>query len=75
VPLFSHVRKPTDNGAAEIGMWELKEMTGFGKGVQQRSDMEPALLAGKRAVLLNENRLRGSRGYRSANTLAEEMPP
>gem|GEM_PF-3286088 len=56
-------------------MWELKEMTGFGKGVQQRSDMEPALLAGKRAVLLNENRLRGSRGYRSANTLAEEMPP
>ena len=33
-----------------------------------------AVVAGKSAVLLNEHRLRGTRGNRSANILADEIP-
>lgn len=73
VPLPSRAHTPTDNGAAEIGIRELKEMSGLGKGVRLCSAREAALQLGKSAVLINEHRLRGSRGYVSANTLAEEM--
>ena len=73
VPLPSRTYTPTDNGAAEIGIRELKEMSGLGKGVRLCNTREAALQLGKSAVLLNEHRLRGSRGYVSANTLAEKM--
>jgi len=53
---------------------ELKDISGLGKGVKLCSVPETAVLAGKSAVLLNEHRLRGTKGYRSANTLASEMP-
>lgn len=74
VTLYSRVHTPPDNGAAEIGMRELKEISGLGKGVKLRSVEEAAVLLGKSAVQLNENRLRGSKGYLSANALAETMP-
>lgn len=75
VSLFSRAGTPTDNGAAEIAMRELKDISGLGKGVKLCSVPETAVLAGKSAVLLNEHRLRGTKGYRSANTLAREMAP
>jgi transposase InsO family protein len=74
VHLLSRVYTPVDNGAAEIGMRELKGECGLGKGVKLCSVHEAAKLIGKSAVLLNEGRLRGSKGYLSANDLAERIP-
>lgn len=74
VPLLSRVYTATDNGAAEIGIRELKESSGLGKGVKLRCTLDTALQLGKSAMNINEHRLRGSRGYESANTLAKKMP-
>jgi len=75
ISLLSRVYTPTDNGAAECGMSDLKGLSGLGKGVKLSSIAETAELHGKSAVQLNENRLRASRGYRTANTLCETMTP
>ena len=74
IPLPSRVHTPTDNGAAEIQVRELKDESDLGKGVKLSSALDAALLLGKSAMLIDEHRLRGSRGYVSANTLAETMP-
>jgi len=74
VPLLSRVYTATDNGAAEIGIRELKEESGLGRGVRLRCDRDAALLLANAAVLVNESRLRGSRGYVSSNSLAKTMP-
>lgn len=75
IPLLSRVYTPTDNGAAECGMSDLKGLSGLGKGVKLSSIAETAELHGKSAVQLNVNLLRASRGYLTANTLCETMPP
>jgi len=75
ISLLSRVRTPTDNGAAESGMNDLKGLSCLGKGVKLSSIAEAAVLHGKSAVQLNEYRLRASRGYRTAKTLCETMPP
>ena len=74
VHLKSRVGRPTDNGAAERGIYELKSDAGLGKGVRLLSPLETALRLGRSAVKINENRLRGSKGYATANRLADEMP-
>ena len=75
ISLLSRVYTPTDNAAAESGMNDLKGLSGLGKGVKLNSIAETAELHGKSAVQLNENRLRASRGYLTANALCETMPP
>lgn len=75
VALFSRPYTPTDNGAAEVGMRDLKAISGLGKGVKLRSLTDAAALHGDSMAKLNENRLRASRGHRSANTLYETQPP
>lgn len=74
VHLLSRVRHPSDNGAAEIGIRELKELAQLGKGVKLNSISEPARRFANSAVQINANRLRGSKGYLTANELAETMP-
>jgi len=74
VHLKSRVGRPTDNGAAERGIWELKSEADLGKGVKLNGCLDAALLLGQSAVKINRNRLRGSKGYVSANRLAQHMP-
>jgi transposase InsO family protein len=74
VHLKSRVGRPTDNGAAERGIWELKSDAELGKGFRLSSPLETALRLGRSAVKIDEHRLRGSKGYATANRLAAEMP-
>lgn len=74
VHLLSRVRRPQDNGAAEIGIRELKTEAGLGKGVRLKGTYEAALRLGKSAVKLNHDRLRGSKGYLPSDALADRMP-
>jgi transposase InsO family protein len=74
VPLLSRVRCPSDNGASEIGIRELKEQSELGKGVELENNTEGALRLGLSAVQINRYRLRGSRGFQTAQHLSENMP-
>ncbi len=74
VHLRSRVRQPTDNGAAERGIGELKAEAGLGRGVHLRHGHQAGLLLAATAVKLNQYRLRGSKGYRTANEMAENLP-
>ncbi|MHC4946237.1 MAG: hypothetical protein ACYTG7_24760 [Planctomycetota bacterium] len=74
VHLKSRVGRPTDNGAAERGIYELKTEAGLGKGVKLDGPLEAALRLRESALKIDENRLRGSKGYATANELAQEMP-
>jgi transposase InsO family protein len=74
VHLKSRVARPTDNGAAERGIFELKAEAGLGKGVKLEGPLEAALRLGESAVKIDQNRLRGSKGYATSNELAQEMP-
>jgi hypothetical protein len=73
VPLLSRPHHPMDNGAAEVGIRELKSHAWLGKGIRV-SHHEAALRIRKSAVQLNACRLRGSRGYLTAQDLAKRMP-
>lgn len=75
VHLRSRPRRPTDNGAAEIGMRELKEETGLGRGVRLPAASAAALRLARMAQRLNEHRLRGSRGYLTSQALGRMFPP
>lgn len=74
VPLLSRVHCPTDNGAAEIGIRELKAESSLGKGCVLDNGMQAALQLGNTAAKLKRFRLRGSKGYRTSEDLAENMP-
>jgi transposase InsO family protein len=74
VPLLSRVHCPTDNGAAEIGIRELKTESSLGKGCVLDHGMQAAVQLGETAVKLNRFRLRGSKGYLASKDLAENMP-
>jgi len=74
VHLKSRIGRPTDNGAAERVNWELKSEADLGKGVKLDSPLEAALRLSDSAVKIDENRLRGSKGYVTSNRLAHEMP-
>jgi transposase InsO family protein len=71
VHLKSRIRRPTDNGAAEIGIRELKSTTGFGKGVTLKNSMEAALRLQAGARKLNRYRMRGSRDNQTAEQVAK----
>jgi transposase InsO family protein len=74
VHLRSRVRQPTDNGAAERGIGELKAEAGLGRGKHIEHARQAGLLLASAADRLNRNRCRGSKGYRTANTLAKTLP-
>jgi hypothetical protein len=74
VHLRSRVARPTDNGAAERGIYELKSEAELGKGVKLDSPLDTALRLGESAGKINRNRLRGSKGYATSKELAQEMP-
>lgn len=74
IHLKSRVGRPTDNGAAERGIWELKSEADLGKGVKLDGTLEAALRLSDSAVKIDENRLRGSKGYATSKRLAQEMP-
>jgi len=74
VQLLSRVRHPSDNGAAEIGIRELKEYAHLGKGVKLAGVLEAAQCLVNSAVQIDSNRPRGSKEYLTANDLAENMP-
>jgi len=73
VHLKSRTYRPTDNGAAEHGIGELRAATGLGRGVK----LESSLQAGEKVLhairKLDRYRLRGSRGFATAKELAQKM--
>ena len=74
VHLKSRVRQPTDNGAAERGIGELKAASGLGRGMHLRHSHQAGLLLAATADRINRNRLRGSKGYRTSNEMAKTLP-
>ena len=74
VHLKSRVRQPTDNGAAERGIGELKADAGLGRGVHLQHSHQAGLLLAATADKLNRYRLRGSKGYRTSNEMAKNLP-
>jgi hypothetical protein len=67
-------RTSQHNGATERAIRELKDATGLGKGelIQCLADTQSALAAA--AQDLNENRIRPSKGFKTANELDETLP-
>ena len=74
VHLLSRVHHPTDNGSSENGIRELKSESKLGRGCVLECVVEAALRLGSTSNKLNRYRLRGSKGYQTAKTLAENMP-
>jgi transposase InsO family protein len=74
VHLFSRPRLPQDNAAAEKGMRELKEEAELGKGVKVTSLEETARKLAFSWEVLDHQRLRGSKGYRTADELRMCLP-
>jgi transposase InsO family protein len=75
VHLLSRPRLPQDNAAAEKGIRELKELAGLGKGVKLTSTEEAAGKLAYSWEVLDQCRLRGTKGYRTARELEEQLPP
>jgi len=74
VHLLSRPRLPQDNAPAEIGMRELKEVAELGKEVRLAGLGEPAQKLALSWEILDHQRLRGSKGYRTADELRECLP-
>jgi transposase InsO family protein len=74
VHLFSRPRLPQDNAAAEKGIRELKEGAGLGKGVKLSSLEEAARKLASSWEILDYQRPRGSKGYRTAAELEARLP-
>ncbi len=72
--LRSRVHTPTDNPVAENRNGELKRESGLGKGVRLDSHADAAARIEAARRRLNEERLRGSRGWKTAAELDREMP-
>lgn len=73
VHLFSKPHVPQDNASAERGIGELKAEAGLGNGVKLSCLAEAASRLAKADRLL-DNRLRASKGYRTALELEKAMP-
>jgi hypothetical protein len=73
VHLLSRVHTPTDNGATEHQHQELKAESGLGKGVRVHAAEARARLEQARD-LLDGNRLRATKGWRTARDLARDLP-
>lgn len=74
VLLRSRTYTPQDNGAAEVGIGELKAVAGLGKGVQLQTTADTAAKLLAACETLDRNRPRVSKGYRTAMQLDYEMP-
>ena len=74
VHLLSRPRLPQDNAAAEKGIRELKEDAGLGKGVKLSNLEEAARKLASSWEILDRRRLRGSKGYRTAEELEAQLP-
>jgi transposase InsO family protein len=74
VHLFSRPRLPQDNAAAEKGIRELKEVAELGTGVSLAGLEEPAQKLALSWEILDHYRLRGSKGYRTADELRMCLP-
>ena len=74
VLLRSRTHTPQDNGAAEVGIGELKTLAELGKGVQLQNTVDTASKLLAAAETLDRNRPRASKGYRTAMQLDSEMP-
>ena len=74
VHLLSRPRLPQDNAPAEIGIRELKEVAELGTGVSLADLEEPAQKLALSWEILDHYRLRGSKGYRTADELRMCLP-
>jgi len=74
IHLRSLTYTPQNNGAAEIGIREIKKLSHLGKGVMLNSAKETADSFIKSAAQLNENRLLATKGFKTANDLDETLP-
>jgi transposase InsO family protein len=74
VHLLSRTHTPQDNAAAEKGIRELKEEAGLGKGVKLSSPEEAAQKLAHSWDVLDHQRLRASKGYRTADELKMFLP-
>ena len=74
VHLISRPRVPQDNAAAEKGIRELKAEADLGKGVKLSNLEETARKLAYSWNLLDHWRLRGSKGYRTADDLKTQLP-
>jgi transposase InsO family protein len=75
VHLLSRPRLPQDNGSAEKGIRELKEVAGLGKGVLLSSLEEAAGKLAYSREILDQHRLRGTKGYHTAQEVEAQLPP
>ena len=74
IVLRSRVHTPTDNPAPERGHGEFKGESGLGKGVVLRSHEEAAARLARARHVLDDGRLRASRGWRTAQELDQLVP-
>lgn len=74
VVLRSRPRTPTDNGATERAVRDVKGESGLGRGVELSSVEEAQARLEAAREVLDGGLLRGSRGYRTARELDGEMP-
>lgn len=73
VHLKSLPRTPEHNSSAEVAIRELKETCEVGKGTRWEGKNASTVMESG-AQILNENRLRGSKGYKTSSCLDKEMP-
>jgi transposase InsO family protein len=74
IHLKSRVHRPTDNGAAERAVCEMRSMTGLKRDSRLKSYAKTSRKVEAGIRQLDTHRLRGSRGYVSAEVLAKKMP-
>lgn len=74
VVLRSRPRTPTDNGATERAVRDVKGESGLGRGVELASVEEAQARLEAAREVLDGGLLRGSRGYRTARELDGERP-
>jgi len=74
VHLLSRTHTPQDNASAEKGIRELKEEAGLGKGVKLSGMEEATRKLAYSWDVLDHQRLRGSKGYRTADELKMCLP-
>jgi transposase InsO family protein len=74
IVLRSLPRTPQHNGATERAIRELKEAAELGKGVRIHDPREVALSVERMALRLNANRIRPSKGFKTADELDDTLP-
>jgi len=74
IHLRSLPRTPQHNGAAEIAIKEIKHEAMLGKGVSLSNIGDAHARMIRAAIRINENRLRSTKGFKTAQQLDETLP-